>query len=156
MYGGYDMIGMIGRLAFTVMAVMELGVAPVKEIPQEKATIVASEDYCCFCDDHELSTKEKCEELLWKCLTDEKNWLDEGTISEEVYKLQIEPFNKALDYLENASEEDIKQMYVELLLANLDWLEEDKAMGEEIDEGFYAYIISEIEDADIEEGYYDN
>ena len=146
---------MVGRTIIGVLLVV-LTVAfqqPMSEVAIDAET---NYEYCNFCDDHELTTKEKCEELLWKCLTDEKNWLDEGTISEEVYKLQIEPFNKALDYLENASEEDIKQMYVELLLANLDWLEEDKAMGEEIDEGFYAYIISEIEDADIEEGYYDN
>ncbi len=136
---------MIGaRLFWAILAVMELGMASVGEIPQEEATIVAEEDYCCFCDEHELSTKEKCEELLWKCLTDEKNWLDEGIISEEVYTLQVEPFNKALDYLENASEQEIEKIYNELLLTNLDWLEEDKANGEEIDEAFYDYIISEI------------
>ncbi len=136
---------MIGaRLFFAILAVMELGMTSIEKIPQKEARIVAEENYCCFCDEHELSTKEKCEELLWKCLTDEKNWLDEGIISEEVYELQIEPFNKALDYLETASEQEIKEMYKELLLANLDWLEEDKANGEDIDDGFYDYIISEI------------
>ncbi len=132
------------RLFWAILAVMELGMAVVREIPQAEATIVAEEDYCCFCDEQELSIKEKCEELLWKSLTDEKNWLDEGIISEEVYKLQVEPFNKALDYLEIASEQEKEEMYRELLLANLDWLEEDKANGEDIDVGFYDYIISEI------------
>lgn len=132
------------RLFFAILAGMELLTASVREIPQKEATIVAEEEYCCFCDEHELSIKEKCEELLWKCLTDEKNWLDDGIISKEVYELQVEPFNKALDYLEIASEQEVKEMYEELLSANLDWLEEDKANGADIDTGFYNYIISEI------------
>lgn len=102
------------------------------------------EDYCCFCDDRELTTREKCEELLWKCLTDEKNWLDDGEITEETYQLQIEPFNAALNYLPFASDEVVDCMYEELLLANLDWLEEDKAIGYEIDEGFYDYLVEEL------------
>lgn len=103
-----------------------------------------TDDYCCFCDDHELTTREKCEELLWKCLTDEKNWLDDGEITEETYQLQIEPFNAALSYLPFASDEVVDCMYEELLLANLDWLEEDKAIGYEIDEGFYDYLVEEL------------
>lgn len=105
---------------------------------------VGENDYCCFCDDRELTTREKCEELLWKCLTDEKNWLDDGEITEETYKLQIEPFNAALNYLPFASDEVVECMYEELLWANLDWLEEDKAIGYEIDEGFYDYLIEEL------------
>lgn len=137
---------MIGaRIFLSILALMQVGMAPIREeILKQEATTVAKEEYCCFCDEQELSTKQKCEELLWKCLTDEKNWLDEGIISYEVYILQVEPFNKALDYLEIASEQEIKSVYNDLLLANLDWLEEDKAAGEEIDEAFYDYIISEI------------
>lgn len=141
---------------FVALLVMQLAGVTEIQNPKKDATIVA-EDYCCFCDDdYELTTKEKCEELLWKALTDEKNWLDDGIITKEVYELQIEPFNKALDYLEIASVDEIEKVYNELLLTNLDWLEEDKAAGEEIDEGFYAYIISEIEHANIKEGNYDN
>ncbi len=103
-----------------------------------------TEDYCCFCDNRELTTREKCEELLWKCLTDEKNWLDNGEITNETYQLQIEPFNAALNYLPFASDEVVDCMYKDLLLANLDWLEEDKAVGYEIDEGFYDYIVEEL------------
>lgn len=145
---------MIVRMVVTILALV--GMTTIGQVPQKEATTVAKEDYCSFCDEHELSTKEKCEELLWKCLTDEKNWLDEGIISEEVYTLQVEPFNKALDYLEIASEEEIVHIYNEILLANLDWLEEDKAAGEEIDEAFYDYIISEIQHASIKEGQYEN
>lgn len=105
---------------------------------------VEDDKYCCFCDGRELSTREKLEELLWKCLTDEKNWLDDGEITEETYQLQIEPFNAALNYLPFASDEVVDCMYADLLWANLDWLEEDKAMGDEIDEGFYEYITSEL------------
>lgn len=134
------------RIAVTILLVMQTGLTVIQS-PKNEVTIVAevNEDYCCFCDDDELNTKEKCEELLWKALTDEKNWLDDGIITQEVYELQIEPFNKALDYLETASEEEIQKTYKELLLANLDWLEEDRAAGEEIDEGFYDYISSELE-----------
>lgn len=134
------------RIVITILLVMQAGLTVI-QTPKNEVTIVAevNKDYCCFCDDDELTTKEKCEELLWKALTDEKNWLDDGIITQEVYELQVEPFNKALDYLETASEEEIQKIYNELLLANLDWLEEDKAAGEEIDEGFYDYISSELE-----------
>lgn len=113
------------------------------------------EEVCCcnFCDGHELTTKEKYEELLWKALTDEKNYLEDGIITKEVYELQIEPFNKALDYLEeeNLEEEKVSEMYYELLQANLDWLAEDEAAGEEIDEGFRTYIENEIAAYECEE-----
>lgn len=134
------------RIAITILLVMQTGLAVIQS-PKNEVTIVVevNEDYYCFCDDDELTMKEKCEELLRKALTDEKNWLDDGIIPKEAYELQIEPFNKALDYLEIASEEEIQKIYKELLLANLDWLEEDKAAGEEIDEGFYDYINSELE-----------
>lgn len=134
---------MVGRTIIGVLLVV-LTVAfqqPMSEVAIDAET---NYEYCNFCDDHELTTKEKCEELLWKCLTDEKNWLEEGIITREVYELQVEPFNKALDYLSIASDEEIEEIYNELLLANLDWLEEDKASGEEIDEAFYDYIISEL------------
>lgn len=103
-----------------------------------------SEEYCCFCDDHELTTREKCEELLWKCLTDEKNWLEDGEITQETYELQIEPFNAALNYLPFASDAVVDCMYEDLLWANLDWIEEDRATGYEVDEGFYDYVVEEL------------
>lgn len=129
-----------------ILAVFSVA-AVLRQPTNEVETINEIDIYCSFCDEHELATKEKCEELLWKALTDEKNWLDDGIITEEVYELQIEPFNKALDYLELGilTDEEIEDIYKELLLANLDWLEEDKAAGEEIDEGFYDYIRSELE-----------
>lgn len=103
-----------------------------------------SEEYCSFCDDHELTTREKCEELLWKCLTDERNWLEDGEITQETYELQIEPFNAALNYLPFASDAVVDCMYEDLLWANLDWIEEDRATGYEVDEGFYDYIVEEL------------
>lgn len=143
----------LGRTVLAILLAMQVGLVPVAQAPENEVTIdtttnnyQTNEDYCNFCDDHELTTKEKCEELLWKCLTDEKNWLDDGIITKEVYELQIEPFNEALDYLElgTATDEEIEELYKQFLLANLDWLEEDKAAGEEIDEGFYDYISSEL------------
>lgn len=117
---------------------------PQSKIVTEVTEEVGQDNFCCFCDDHELTTREKCEELLWKCLTDEKNWLDDGEITEETYQLQIEPFNAALDYLPFASDEVVDCIYKDLLWANLDWMDEDKAFGDEIDEGFYDYIIDEL------------
>ena len=38
---------------------------------------------CTFCDSNELTMKEKCEELVVKALTDEKNLLDDGIITKE-------------------------------------------------------------------------
>lgn len=117
-----------------------------QKVVAEVASIETTEtdEYCCFCDDHELTTREKCEELLWKCLTDEKNWLEDGKITKETYELQIEPFNAALNYLPFASDAVVDCMYEDLLWANLDWLEEDMAFGYEVDEGFYEYIIEEL------------
>lgn len=140
---GYNMI--LERIAIIVL-VVQAGLM-VMQNPENEVTTVTevNENYCCFCDDNELTTKQKCQELLWKVLTDEKNWLDDGMITKEVYELQIQPFNKALEYIETATEEEIQEVYTELLLTNLDWLEEDKAVGKEIDEGFYDYIISELE-----------
>lgn len=103
----------------------------------------AKED-CQFCNESKLTNRQKCEELLVKMLTDEQNWLDEGIITKEVYELQIVPFNKALNYLEVASDEDANSLYVEMLFLNLDWLEEDKAAGEQIDQAFYTYIEEEL------------
>lgn len=140
---------MIGRVCiFSIMVMALLSLAPCNET--KKIVTVQSEE-CYFCDDHQLTTKEKCEELLWKSLIDEKNWLDDGIITKEVYELQIEPFNKALNYLElgTATDEEIEEIYTQLLLANLDWIEEEKAVGEEIDEDFYTYINSEIEKRNI-------
>lgn len=112
-----------------------------KEVQAEN---IIYEEACCFCDGHELTNRERCEELLVKILTDEKNWLDDGLISKEVYELQIKPVNKALDYLETASEEEVDILYKEILLLNSDWLEADLEAGEEIDEGFYQYIEEEL------------
>lgn len=148
---------MIIRLALSVIAMVAMlssqnAIQPnhLSQLQYEPVSQVTSiedvdeHDDCSFCDDRELTTREKCEELFWKCLTDEKNWLDDGEITEETYQLQIEPFNAALNYLPFASDEVVDCMYEELLLANLDWLSEDKALGYEIDEGFYDYLIEEL------------
>ena len=100
---------------------------------------------CTFCDSNELTMKEKCEELVVKALTDEKNLLDDGIITKEVYKLQCEPFEKIFDELEYSSEEQILETYEQILLYNFDQLSEYEACGEEIDEEFWNYIIEEID-----------
>lgn len=141
-----SVIAMVAMISSQSAIELNLLSQPQYEMVTQVACIEEEEtdDYCCFCDDRELTTREKCEELLWKCLTDEKNWLDDGEITEETYQLQIEPFNAALNYLLFASDEVVDCMYEELLLANLDWLEEDKAIGYEIDEGFYDYLVEEL------------
>ena len=98
-----------------------------------------------FCDSNELTMKEKCEELVVKALTDEKNLLDDGIITKEVYKLQCEPFEKIFDELEYSSEEQILETYEQILLYHFDQLSEYEACGEEIDEEFWNYIIEEID-----------
>ncbi len=100
---------------------------------------------CTFCDSNELTMKEKCEELVVKALTDEKNLLDDGIITKEVYKLQCEPFEKIFDELEYSSEEQILETYEQILLYHFDQLSEYEACGEEIDEEFWNYIIEEID-----------
>ena len=49
-----------------------------------------------------------------------------------------------LPHSTRGSDEVVECMYKELLWANLDWLEEDKAIGYEIDEVFYDYLIEEL------------
>ena len=100
-------------------------------------------DCCTFCDGNELTIKEKCEELLVKALTDEKNLLDDGFISEEVYKLQCAPFEVALDELETATDEETKEIYKWILIYSFEYLAEYEAEGEEIDKDFYNYIEEE-------------
>ncbi len=139
-----SVLAMVAILSSNTAVQAEIVSEPQREVQCVNVAEEVAEDYCSFCDGHELTTREKCEELLWKCLTDEKNWLDDGEITEETYQLQIEPFNAALNYLPFASDTVVDCMYEELLLANLDWLEEDKASGYEIDEGFYEYIIEEL------------
>lgn len=144
-----SVIAMVAMLSSVNETQLEDFSQPHQEVVNQVTTTTTTtteevDDYCCFCDGHELTTREKCEEILWKCLTDEKNWLDDGEITEETYQLQIEPFNAALNYLPFASDEVVDCMYVDLLWANLDWLEEDKASGYEIDEGFYDYLIEEL------------
>lgn len=109
---------------------------------------IPSADYqeeCTFSDSNELTTKEKCEELVVKALTDEKNLLDDGIITKEVYKLQCEPFEQILDELEYASEEQILETYKQILLYHFDQLSEYEACGEEIDKDFWNYIMEEID-----------
>ena len=100
---------------------------------------------CSFCDENELTMKEKYEELIHKALTDEKNLLYDGIISEKVYNLQCEPFEKALDNLESATDEEILEGYKSILIYFFDELSEYEAEGEEIDEEFKEYIMDEIE-----------
>lgn len=99
----------------------------------------------CFCDGHELSTREKYEELLIKYWIDTDNLLADGKISKETYEIQMEQINNALDISEIASDEEVENLYVEFLLTNLDWLENDLEAGEEVDMDFYNYLVEELE-----------
>ena len=90
------------------------------------------EDGCSFCDGDELTLREKCEELLYKVLIDEKNLLDDGIITEEVYYLQCEPFEKWLDRLETLPEEELQEEYIAILEYHLDKIAEEWADGEEV------------------------
>lgn len=134
---------MVGRICLAT-SVMLLSLLTGKNQVNIDNNIEGPEE-CCFCDGHELTTSEKYEELLVKILTDEKNWLDDGKITKEVYELQIEPVNLALNYLESATDDEIKVFYKEILLLNLDWLDSDMEAGEKIDEGFYKYLEKELE-----------
>lgn len=100
---------------------------------------------CTFCDGDELTIKEKCEELICKALIDEKNLLDDGIISKEVYTIQCAPFEQALNELETATDEQVLERYEWILVYFFDELSEYEADGEEIDEDFQEYIIDEIE-----------
>ena len=142
---------MVQLLALAMSTVMMYGAPEVPEIPNEQENIVETivvcpeEEECGFCDGHELTNKERCEELLVKILTDTQNALDDGLIIEETYDLNIRLTNEALDYLETACEEEAEILYKVVLLLNMDWLESDIEAGKEIDEGFYDYIEEELE-----------
>ena len=141
---------MVQLLALAMSTVMMYGAPEVTEIPKEHENIVETIVVCpeeeegCFCDGHELTNKERCEELLVKILTDTQNALDDGLIIEETYDLNIRLTNEALDYLETACEEEAEILYKVVLLLNMDWLESDIEAGKEIDEGFYDYIEEEL------------
>lgn len=124
-------------------------------VPQ---TVVCAEEVenglereCCpFCDGDELTTKQKYEELLVKALTDEKNLLDDGYITKEVYKLQCEPFEEALYSLESATDEEVLEGYKDILCYFLDEILEEEATGEAIDQDFLDYILEEMEKYEVE------
>lgn len=145
---------MIGRLlGIAVSTVIIYGMSTMQETPNEKQSIteeilVYDEEDCYFCDGHELTNKERCEELLVKIQTDTQNALDDGLILEETYDLNIRLTNEALDYLETACEEEIDILYKVVLLLNEDSLEKDIEAGKEIDEGFYQYIEEELKRID--------
>ena len=141
---------MVQLLALAMSTVMMYGAPEVQEIPREQENIIETIVVCpeeeegCFCDGHELTNKERCEELLIKILIDTQNALDDGLIIEETYDLNIRLTNEALDYLETACEEEADILYKVVLLLNMDWLESDIEAGKEIDEGFYDYIEEEL------------
>ena len=140
-------------LGIAISTVIIYGMSTMQETPNEKQSItediiVCDEEDCCFCDGHELTNKERCEELLVKIQTDTQNALDDGLILEETYDLNIRLTNEALDYLETACEEEIDILYKVVLLLNEDSLEKDIEAGKEIDEGFYEYIEEELERID--------
>lgn len=109
-----------------------------------------AEECCPFCDGDELTLKEKYEELLVKALTDEKNLLDDGYITKEVYRLQCKPFKKALKKLDRATDEEVLEGYKWILCYFLNETLEEEAAGEEIDEDFLTYILEEMEAYDVE------
>lgn len=105
---------------------------------------------CHFCGEEELTLTEKCEELIVKALIDNDNLLYDGVISEEVHKLQSEPFEEALDSLEEAqTEEEVIELYKFILEYHFDKVCEEESDGIEIDEEFLEYIMSEIEVYDV-------
>ncbi len=105
---------------------------------------------CTFCDDDELTLKEKCQELIVKALIDEDNILADGIITKEVYILQCQPFQEALHKLENATEEEVLEEYKWILLYHCDELCEEEAAGMEVDQEFHNYIMQEIEQYGVE------
>ncbi len=104
----------------------------------------SEEEDCHFCDGEELTLKEKCEELIVKALTDEANLLADGYISKEVYLLQCEPFEEALDRIEVASEKELLEEYQSILLYHFDEICEEEADGMDVDVEFFNYILLEI------------
>lgn len=124
---------LIGKRAIACKA------SEVNNIPE-----ISYEEECTFCDGDELTMKEKCEELIWKALTDEKNLLDDGIVTKELYLLQCEPFETALDKLETASDEEVRYYYEWILYYFYGHLSEYEADGEEIDKDFENYIMEEI------------
>lgn len=139
------------RTLLTILLMLIALVVNVQTICSEEIPEDSYEEDCAFCDGHELTMKEKYEELIVKALIDEKNLLDDGIITKEVYSLQCEPFEKALDDLESATDEEILEDYKAILIYFFDQLSEYEADGEEIDKGFEEYIIGEIKSLELEE-----
>lgn len=138
-------------LLTTILLMLIALVVNVQTICSEEIPEDSYEEDCAFCDGHELTMKEKYEELIVKALIDEKNLLDDGIITKEVYSLQCEPFEKALDDLESATDEEILEGYKSILIYFFDQLSEYEADGEEIDKGFEEYIMGEIKSLELEE-----
>lgn len=139
----------IRRTLFTLVTItMLLGMMP--SIAYAKNPENNFDGECPFCDGDELTLKEKYEELIVKALIDEKNLLDDGFITKEVYRLQCKPFEEALNSLETVTEEEIKEGYQSILLYFFDQLSEEEAAGEAIDEGFLQYVIEQMEEQEVE------
>lgn len=137
------------RTLFTLMTItLLLGVSP--SVAYAKGPENNFDGICPFCDGDELTLKEKYEELIVKALIDAENRLDDGFITKEVYLLQCEPFEKALDSLDSATEEEIRKGYESILIYFFDELSEEEAEGEEIDEEFLQYLLEQLEEYEVQ------
>lgn len=137
------------RTLFSLITVILL-LTMVGQTACAKERVQLQEEECPFCDGDELTLEEKYEELLVKALIDEQNMLDDGIITREVYRLQCEPFQKALTQLKNATEEEILEGYQSILLYFYDETMEEEASGEVIDEDFLQYIEEQMEEYGVE------
>lgn len=142
-------MGKMRRTLFTLLTITLL-VGTLPSVTYAKSPEDNFDGICPFCDGDELTLKEKYEELIVKALIDEKNLLDDGFITKEVYLLQCEPFEKALNSLENATEEEILAGYQSILTYNFEQLSEYEAQGEKIDEEFLSYIQEQMEEYEVE------
>ena len=137
------------RTLFTLITMtLLLGITP--SMAYAKGPEDNFDGQCPFCDGDELTLKEKYEELLVKALIDADNLLDDGFITKELHRLQCKPFEEALNSLESATEEEIKEGYQSILLYFFDQLSEEEATGEAIDEEFLQYVIEQMEEQEME------
>lgn len=139
----------IRRTLFSLITATLL-LVPQTVVCAQEAQNEIEEECCPFCDGDELTLSQKYEELIVKALIDAKNRLDDGYITENVYRLQCKPFEEALYHLESATEEEILEGYKSILTYFFETTSEEEANGNEIDSDFLKYILEEIEEYDVD------